>query len=329
MGVYDPSRDKDLSEKVDESQIDSDSPIPSSISDSVKSIVSKTNDLTSSSFNRMLDMSRQLFNSENNPYSLFDDSIGNTPFFKTFKSLYGSESRPDGYVTYPIPSVELYSNCKKMNGLAAWDTHGYWHCLFPRANIPEEALSDPDTISREDVEADLDHKKYGVFFENFNDLMDWKVKMRDLMKEKKDKQWSQYREQEKAKWDFLNPGEKKEREVENVRKDEPKDSIYDIHSSTSSSLPETDGVYRYASGTSSSTEVNTLDNGDIEKTTCVRRYYDDGSSEEREYKEIIDAKTGKSKTVDQNITKFPNKSAARKGGWFWNKKGKNGKNDDE
>ncbi|QPG76656.1 hypothetical protein FOA43_004048 [Brettanomyces nanus] len=302
-------------EKEDTQEIDRESIFPSGVGDSMKSILSKTNDLTSASFNKMMDASMRFFGSDADPYSFFDDSIGNSSIFNTFKNLYGSESRPDGFVTYPVPSVELYSKCKNKEGLAAWDSRGYWHCIFPRAQVSEETLKDPNTMTKEDVEADFDHKKYGVFFENFNDLMDWRVKMREVVKQKTEKEWSQYREQEKAKWNFLNQGMKDEASTESTAIDSSADDgVYNFPTASTS------GPTLSASGTSTSTVVNTLDNGDIEKSTVVRRYFDNGTSEEREYKEIIDGKTGRSKIVDQNVSKYPNHSALKKGGWFWNKK---------
>lgn len=325
MGVYDPSRDKDLPvEAVEGSNGNIDN--PRSLSDTMKSLFSKTNDITSSSFNRMWDLSRGLFNIEpddNLPSDDVEVTIDNNPIFNTLKNIYGSVSRPNGYVTYPVPSDDLYSKCKQMDGLAAWDGHGYWHCIFPRAKIPEEAKDDPESFSKEDVEDDWDHKKYGVFFKNFNDMMDWRAKMRDVIKTKQQQEWNKYKDQEKSKWDFLNGGRQLDNEKQPVT-NSSSDDIYDVPGASTSHLDDKGGmndILESSTGTMSSTVANTLENGDIEKTTKVRRYFNDGSSEEREYKEIIDAKTGKSKTVDQNVMKYPKSGLLKKGGWFWSKKG--------
>ena len=323
MGLYDPSRVRDLPVKAEEIE-ESNAEFP--LSDPMKSIFSKTNDIASSSFNKMLNFSRNIFGfDEDSPYLSFEDSIDHNPFFNTVRSLYGSVSRPNGFVTYPIPSVDLYSKCKKMDGLSAWDSRGYWHCIFPRAKIPEEAANNPEGYSKEDVEDDFDHKKYGVFFTNFNDLMDWQAKMWEMARTKREKEWSRYREQEKSKWDFLN-GDKSSDDKEFIAssRTSDKDDIYDVPSTTIG-----DKDFFKSTGTSSSTMMNTLDNGDIEKTTKVKRYFGDGTAEEREYKEIIDGKTGKSKKVDQNVVKYPNHSSLKKGGWFWSKKDRKGKKDDE
>ncbi|KAF6010532.1 hypothetical protein HII12_002773 [Brettanomyces bruxellensis] len=323
MGLYDPSKDKNLPVKAEDIEKSS---FEFPLSDPVRSLFSKTNDIASSSFNKMLDFSKNIFGSDDDSqYSVFDDSFSHNPFFNTFRSLYGSASRPNGFVTYPVPSVELYSKCKKMDGLEAWDSRGYWHCIFPRAKIPEEVANDPEGYSKEDVEGDFDHKKYGIFFTNFNDLMDWQSKMREVMKSKREKEWSKYRTQEKSKWDFLN-GDKPSDDNKVTGPFETSDNtdVYNVPSTE----PGDKNFFR-STGTSSSTIVNTLENGDIEKTTSVKRYFGDGTSEEREYKEIIDGETGKSKKVDQKVAKYPNHSSLKKGGWFWSKKDKNNKKDED
>lgn len=86
--------------------------------------------------------------------------------------LGGVVRRDNGLVTRGVPPLQAYEECKKRDGLAVWDQHGWWHCLFPRAEVRDGVVP-----AREDVEEDSENK-YGLFFRNIDDLMSWRATMR-------------------------------------------------------------------------------------------------------------------------------------------------------
>jgi hypothetical protein len=73
-----------------------------------------------------------------------------------------------GLKAYPVPSVEKYEQCVANDGASVWDENGWWRCLFP------DAKARVGEVSREDVEADMGHKRHGLFFRDYNELLQWK-----------------------------------------------------------------------------------------------------------------------------------------------------------
>lgn len=85
----------------------------------------------------------------------------------------GLSSRPR------MPSTQQYSKCQEMNGLSVWDTKGLWRCLFPKS------VAMGDDLSREDVEADKNHK-LGLFFPDYTGYLSWRSYMFKMAKQKRE-----------------------------------------------------------------------------------------------------------------------------------------------
>ncbi|CAI8497617.1 unnamed protein product [Hanseniaspora opuntiae] len=71
------------------------------------------------------------------------------------------------------PSELQYIKCLEKNGTIAWDTKGQFNCLFPQKYLAERNLQDLH-LSKEQVENDKDHKKYGKFFYDYSKYLTWK-----------------------------------------------------------------------------------------------------------------------------------------------------------
>lgn len=109
--------------------------------------------------------------------------------------FFGRGRSPFGYSHYKNPSIRSYNECQTKNGESVWDSKGYWRCLFPKSEIPIGLLKHREhygdkILTKEDFESAVD-KKYsskpengvydlgeqGVFFKQFEDLMNWKTIM--------------------------------------------------------------------------------------------------------------------------------------------------------
>ncbi|ANZ74577.1 BA75_00383T0 [Komagataella pastoris] len=111
---------------------------------------------------------------------VFDQDVWSELF--TGSKLVSSEY---GLWAYPIPSHQLYKDCNSKQGLSVWDEHGYWRCLFPKAQLPENYKSiDSNIISKEDVEQDESHN-LGRFFTNFSDYLNWRSVMEENIKKER------------------------------------------------------------------------------------------------------------------------------------------------
>lgn len=304
MGVYDPKKDEDVS--LDQATKAQAQPVDP-LDDQFRSAISSINDFTANSVQRLFDLSRKMVGM-GAPYTFFGDLEGTTsPLFNSFKSWYGTQGRPDGYVAYPVPATAAYADCKDKAGLAAWDTRGYWHCIFPSAQIPPSDIGQPGVVTKEDVDADTDHSKYGLLFENFNDLMDWRVKMKDVIQQKEDEAIDEFNQAERGRWGFSGTSSAPTTPAPTASNGD----IYSIPSSkTQGMVQDKDKTYVQTSGSSTQVQRTMLDNGDVEQITHVKHLYPDGTSDEKTTKQIIDGKTGETRDVDV---------PARKGGWFWGK----------
>ncbi|CDK26306.1 unnamed protein product [Kuraishia capsulata CBS 1993] len=244
---------------------------------------------------------------------LFDDSepiIDKSPFFWGRRRRGGfQKSNEYGMWAYPTPSPELYRSCLEKQGLSGWDERGYWRCLFPRGIIPADAKG---ILTKEDVEQGL---KEGKFFPQVTDYLDWKGAMKENMKEqrrerwnRKKREWAQYQEQEKKKWD----------------------GVLASDNSKSSGLwakdPEANSPRGDVTGSSSSYSFRSLPDGSTEKVSTTQQWFADGTSKVSEKKTVVDA-AGK-----ENISEFtkslgPSKAADSAAiadtpskGWFWDSK---------
>ncbi|GME80060.1 unnamed protein product [Ambrosiozyma monospora] len=349
MGLYNPSSDKPEDDKINTTSTSptsevpvvrvssSDSPDiggkPGDLTDSVKNVISSANNLASTSISTVLNTLPEVSNGirsaisqatdltngigdESSPFeSFFDDD---SPFFNNGLTRLFTNQAPlqrvteEGYAAYPTPSPKLYADCVNVkNGLSVWEARtGYWHCLFPKALLP----ADSKAISKEDLENDVDHKKFGLWFNNYSDLLGWQAVMQQRLKEKREQEWKKFREQEKAKWAFLNgeQSRKIEGDANSGLAVSNNDDIYGANNGAVLTVGE--GKDKIAVSTFSRVSSHSLENGDIEKTTVVKRKFDDGSSEERKLKEVIDSE-GNSRIVSQDVDAKPPKR-----NWFWNGK---------
>lgn len=152
MGIFDKDRDSDKEKSV---RINAVSPFE--VTDTLSTIadvVSRTNDVTYDVWNRLRGWGDG-----------FATLLEGVP-------TGGVVRRENALVAKGIPPVDAYEECRKREGLAVWDQNGWWHCLFPRAQVKDSVL-----LAKEDVEADTDHR-HGVFFRNIDDLLSWKATMR-------------------------------------------------------------------------------------------------------------------------------------------------------
>lgn len=126
-----------------------------------------------------------------------------TGSFKTGKT-------PFGFFAYKTPPLRYYEECRNRNGESVWDAYGYWRCLFPNAEVPNEflrkkkelygdaVLTKEDfheatrSISKSGDDTVIDLGARGKFFRQFTDYLNWKSIMREnarnerLARQKKD-----------------------------------------------------------------------------------------------------------------------------------------------
>ncbi|ODV86793.1 hypothetical protein CANARDRAFT_195969 [[Candida] arabinofermentans NRRL YB-2248] len=291
MGLFDSSSEKDSNNT---STINS-----SEIDDSLKNLITVTNDVTSSSVLNLMNWTQKFMEHEFPDFKIsqfldiLPSAINDSELFNGWRDRYKSQKNSYGYWAYPTPSDKLYKSCKEKEGLSAWDSKGYWRCLFPKALIPAEYAD--STLSKEDVQNDTNHEK-GLFFENYTDYLDFKVKMKEQLRIQREEEWNKFKEQQKSKWDFL--------------------ASKNSDSTDNSTTSFNDVAGKKVTGTSSSTSIRTLENGDVEKNTILQQYFEDGSSERKSVKEILKA-NGERKVLDENVANIT-PDGNNKSGWFWN-----------
>ena len=267
MGIFDPSRndqDKNKDVQINSISLFDDKLGLDTIGDwhnQIQRTLSKTNDITLDALGTL----KGLTNGVGSILGAFDDTITGSLLTPRISH------KPNEIVTKGIPPPEVYDECKKAEGLGVWDQYGLWHCLFPRSSIPYDyhtgrrsddiIIDDSSLVSREDIENDVDHK-YGTFFKNMEDMLGWQSSMKRAIQEQKRRQWADWEKKEKSKWGFLT-------------------------GFTNGDDSSEDDEGKTVVGRESETRVVTLPNGDLERTTVMRRRYSDGTSKVREFSEII------------------------------------------
>lgn len=132
--------------------------------------------------------------------------------------FFGRGRSPFGH-SHKSPSIRSYNDCLTKNGESVWDSKGYWRCLFPNSEIPIGILKYKNEhygdkiLTKEDFESAVDEKyttkpangvydlgEKGVFFKQFEDLMNWKTIMyqnakndRRSRREEFSKSWGNYK----------------------------------------------------------------------------------------------------------------------------------------
>lgn len=211
------------------------------------------------------------------PFWSVDRMLDSWEYFDNLKCGW----RTQGLSAFPTPSTRDYQKCREGNGVSVWDDKGWWRCLFPVSPLHTKELS------QNDVAQDSGHK-YGLFFKDYNSLMDWNIEVRKLIK--------------------LKYKEKSEKDqTENIQQ------IYDDHSKDVAGIDAVAVEQPQRSGYTSSSKsvrIHTLENGDLEEITEIHERYADGSKENRKFRKII-PKDGAPIVEDLSHTE--------KSGWLWSK----------
>ena len=71
------------------------------------------------------------------------------------------------------PTELQYMKCLEKDGDIVWDTKGQFNCLFPETYLKERGLQDLQ-LSKEQVAKDTNHKKFGIFFNDYSKYLTWK-----------------------------------------------------------------------------------------------------------------------------------------------------------
>lgn len=164
-----------------------------------------------------------------------------------------------GLYNYRTPTEAQFSECQKVGGLSAWNTKGWWRCLFPEAVVTENLKNRKDELkyilTKEKVENDRDHS-LGLFFPDYTGYMNWRLHMNQLVSQKKI-------EEEKAQA----KSDKEESEAVILT---PEDLMYE------SSLSKDTQKDKNVLGTSQFVTFNYTPEGQ-EETKKIKTYYDNGT----------------------------------------------------
>lgn len=71
------------------------------------------------------------------------------------------------------PTEIHYMRCLENKGDIVWDTKGQFNCLFPESYLKQKNLQNLQ-LSKEAVAEDKDHKKFGLFFNDYTKYLTWK-----------------------------------------------------------------------------------------------------------------------------------------------------------
>lgn len=71
------------------------------------------------------------------------------------------------------PTEIHYMRCLENEGDIVWDTKGQFNCLFPESYLEKRNLKNLQ-LSKEAVAEDKDHKKFGLFFNDYTKYLTWK-----------------------------------------------------------------------------------------------------------------------------------------------------------
>lgn len=217
---------------------------------------------------------------------------------------------PFGFYSYKTPSIRHYHECIDKKGESVWDSHGYWRCLFPNSEVPNELLKlkneklDSEILTKEDFnnalnseqssqkDGVIDLGEKGIHFKQFTDFLNWKSIMYENVKREKEKKRQELierRKQQAQEWKGYNaPGGE-------MTKDK---SV--ISSSVQSNLS------------------SNMDSNECVLNETRTEYYNDGTSCTKTITKSrpIDAKDWVN--VTENVEH--NNTSNGKNGWFWNSK---------
>ncbi|KAH3672844.1 hypothetical protein WICMUC_004066 [Wickerhamomyces mucosus] len=205
----------------------------------------------------------------------WSDSFSKIESFKRdnfYDDLINPSTVKTHYKSFPIPSIRAYDRCIQNEGESVWDEKGWWRCLFPKSRINDER-----EISKEDVLYDTDNK-YGLFFKDYTDFLNWRVKVRELVKAK----------------------ELEERQLRD-KKSQTVQSIYNGSDNYLTDNPQKNQQQQQQIRSSStSTYLKTLENGDVEEITESKQIYEDGSKKLEKFKKTFPKDGGK--PIIENIS---------------------------
>lgn len=167
----------------------------------------------------------------NNMLNFFEGSIksGKTPF---------------GYYSQKVPATRYYNDCLNKDGKSIWDSKGYWRCLFPNSEIPNEFLSykkqylpneiltkedfnDAERNGKSDIDGVIDLGSKGIFFNGFDVYLNWKNIMYENIKNEKLQRRNRLLEQRKQTSEQLND----QRQPHHQQEQQPQALLQNVDSS--------------------------------------------------------------------------------------------------
>ncbi|XBW35766.1 hypothetical protein QEN19_001337 [Hanseniaspora menglaensis] len=115
---------------------------------------------------------------------IFNDinGISNDIISNVFEQVFGLSTHNPGRLDDILPVIvgplkkptELqYMKCLEKDGDIVWDTEGQFNCLFPESFLKAKNLQGLH-LSKEQVARDTEHKKYGLFFNDYTKYLTWK-----------------------------------------------------------------------------------------------------------------------------------------------------------
>lgn len=202
-----------------------------------------------------------------------EQNCGNRWKFQGFGRHRRRGANEYGMWAYPVPTVKAFDKCTAKEGVSVWDKEGVWRCLFPQYSLPDDGKG----VSKEDYLTNKNGIKDSLF-ENYNDLLGWKSKMKKLQAEEFQKAFDNRK---------LVKGGDEVQEIQN-----PSNVI----------------------GTSTIDRTQTNEDGSVENYSKVLKWYQDGSSLQEETRKIV-PNDGSEPKVERNVE---NHGPNDKPGWFWN-----------
>ncbi|CAH6719695.1 hypothetical protein CLIB1444_02S14444 [[Candida] jaroonii] len=258
----------------------------------------------------MKDSMSSIFNVTSDSFTEFKQIMDNDKIFSF--DYFFEDGRPvsTGLKSHK-PSVRKYNECLDKKGLSVWDSKGYWRCLFPQAIIPKgvngvltkEVFEDSIRDKSYDGKYDLGEK--GIYFKNFEDLMNWKASMFKVAKEQRpqivwDEKFNQWNDRCKKWTNKMNEKLEQVSLEKDKRVEKYVDKYTDKYGDNNVGNVKTDVVPIPEGKTVVSTDIQTIwINDDKESSYKETRteYYSDGTS--------------KTNTISRT-------SPPEKKGWFWN-----------
>ncbi|OBA23315.1 hypothetical protein METBIDRAFT_80774 [Metschnikowia bicuspidata var. bicuspidata NRRL YB-4993] len=244
----------------------------------------------------------------NRPYQSRSTDIEPPVFSRSPLNLFNLFSEPSGVTPYGMfayqgPTPKEFNTCMKKEGVSLWDADGYWRCLFPNSKIPanfleyrKKQLAD-EIVTKEDFEEQallappnkdgaINLGPKGVFFRQFNDLLNWKNTKYENEKKILDQQQQEMRQNYQYNYSSFTKGS-------------------DINNEGEKTLV----------GTSSKSTTNTESSGEIVSKETKTEYFSDGTSVTNS---IVRRKPQGASTWASVEEKSEHGNA--KPGWFWNSK---------